>query len=152
EEVETLNEEMQATGEELETLNEELQATVEELNTTNEELIARGADLERQAAERAAEVALNQALIALFADAFRGVPMPAAVLDGQSTILATTAEYDALAAENDGTLALKGARLTTRPKSLKLARHGREVRYAVSFSDGSSAGVLLTLLAADYQS
>ncbi len=45
EELETTNEELQATNEELETTNEELQSTNEELSTTNDELSVRTYDL-----------------------------------------------------------------------------------------------------------
>jgi two-component system CheB/CheR fusion protein len=48
EEVETLNEEFQATNEELETLNEELTASVEELRIANDDLAARTEELRLQ--------------------------------------------------------------------------------------------------------
>ncbi|HKU80767.1 MAG TPA: PAS domain-containing protein, partial [Candidatus Tumulicola sp.] len=147
EEVETLNEEMQATGEELETLNEELQATVEELNATNEELQARGNDLERQAAEQEAEVASKQARIDLVTQAFAGVPAVAALLDGDSVVIATTAQYDALAAQNTGILRAKGERWSPRPKRIALTHDGVESPHHLEFLPGPAGGGLFLIAA-----
>jgi two-component system CheB/CheR fusion protein len=69
EELETTNEELQATNEELETMNEELQSTNEELQTMNDELRDRTGKLNRlNAFMEAVFTSLRQAVAAIDRD------------------------------------------------------------------------------------
>lgn len=74
EELETTNEELQATNEELETTNEELQSTNEELTTTNDELSARTSDLNL--------ISLYYTLVV------DGLDLPLVVLNGDDVVTA----------------------------------------------------------------
>ena len=126
EEVETLNEELQATNEELETLNEELQATVEELNTTNDDMSARTVELTKLTEKVEQQHEASNAERVRLAAVLRSMRDALVAVGPDGTELLRNPAFDRFAAQHDVLLEEDGApgARPAIPALLERASHG----------------------------